>query len=132
MQEECPSITDDDLQRLSSILANLENTESKYGLIHQLAESNSGKIDDLNSISKNGTLIWLKSSLDELEGRLKLLEQLKLKVKSVDTEEVKELQPLFHRGLWSLVLKYETIEYTSNEGMTTVIQKILAKKTKAH
>jgi hypothetical protein len=53
-----------------------------------------------------------------------------LKVKSTDTEEVQELQPLFHRGLWIFGPEYETIEYTSNEGMTTVIQKIFGENSK--
>ena len=59
-----------------------------------------------------------------MEGRLKLLEQLRIKVKSKETNEVQELQPLFHRGLWIFGPEYETIEYTSNEGMTKVIQQI--------
>ena len=124
VQEECPSITDADLQRLSLILANLETTESKYGLIQQLAELNPDNLEDLNLILEKWNIDLAKIVLDELEGRLKLLEQLRLKVKSSDTNEVQELQPLFHRGLWIFGPEYETIEYTSNEGMTAVIQKI--------
>jgi Histidine kinase-, DNA gyrase B-, and HSP90-like ATPase len=74
VQEECPSITDVDLQRLSLILANLETTESKYGLIQQLAELTSENLDDLNSILEKWNVDFAKIVLDELEGRLKLLE----------------------------------------------------------
>jgi hypothetical protein len=34
------------------------------------------------------------------------------------------LQPLFHQGLWIFGPEYETIEFTSNEGMTKVIQNL--------
>lgn len=124
VQEECPSITDDDLQKLSSVLATLENSESKYSLIQQLSEFNSQNIDDLNSILNKWNIDLAKIVLDELEYRLKLLEQLRIKVKNDSTDEVQELQPLFHRGLWIFGPEYETIDYTSNEGMTTVIQKL--------
>lgn len=43
------------------------------------------------------------------------------------TDEVHELQPLFHRGLWIFGPEYETIEYTSNVGMTKVIQDLFGK-----
>lgn len=124
VQEECPSITDDDLQKLSTVLANLENSESKFSLIQQLSEFDSKNLDDLNSILDTWNIDLAKLVLDELEYRLKLLEQLRIKVKNETTDEVQELQPLFHRGLWIFGPEYETIDYTSNEGMTSVIQKI--------
>ncbi|RYZ22892.1 MAG: ATP-binding protein [Chitinophagaceae bacterium] len=130
VQEECPSITDDDLQKLSSVLANLESSESKYGLVQQLSEFNPDNLDDLNAILDKWNIDLAKIVLDELEYRLRLLEQLRMKVKSDDTDEVQELQPLFHRGLWIFGPEYETIEYTSNEGMTTVIQKLFGSDLK--
>lgn len=130
VQEECPSITDDDLQKLSTVLAKLESSESKYGLVQQLSEFNTDNLDDLNAILDKWNIDLAKIVLDELEYRLRLLEQLRTKVKSDDTDEVQELQPLFHRGLWIFGPEYETIEYTSNEGMTSVIQKLFGSDLK--
>lgn len=65
-----------------------------------------------------------KVVLDEVQIRLRLLDELKRKVDDNSTDEVQELQPLFKRGLWIFGPEYETIEYTSNEGMTTIIQKL--------
>jgi hypothetical protein len=72
-----------------------------------------------------------KIVLDELQFRLKLLEELRLKIFDPNTDELHELQPLFHRGLWIFGPEYETIEYTSNEGMTTVINKLFNKDIKS-
>lgn len=124
IQEECPSITDDDLVRLSTVLANLENTESKYGLIGQLSDYSPDNLDDLNNLLEKWNIEFAKIVLDEVEYRLQLLEKLRMRVKSDVTDEVQELQPLFKRGLWIFGPEYETIEYTSNEGMTSVIQKL--------
>jgi|CXWL01.1.fsa_nt_gi hypothetical protein len=122
VQEECPSITDDDLDRLSGILASLEVADSKYGLLEQLSKLDAENLDELNNILKKWDIDFAKIVLDELEARLKLLEKLQVKLKSKQTDEVHELQPLFHRGLWIFGPEYETIEYTSNQGMTRVIQ----------
>jgi hypothetical protein len=122
VQKECQSITDDDLDRISTILAKLETSDTKYGLLYQLAQLEPENLDELNRLLEKWDLDFAKIVLDELEGRLKLLEQLQQKVKSKDTDEVLELQPLFHRGLWIFGPEYETIEFTSNQGMTTVIR----------
>jgi len=41
---------------------------------------------------------------------------------------VQDLQPLFHQGLWIFGPEYETIEFTSNRGMTEVIKKIFGRE----
>lgn len=122
VQIDCPSISPDDLSKLGALLANLELTESKYGLIHLLANSSYEELDNLTEILKKWDIDFAKIVLDEVEYRTKLLEKLQSKVLSKKTDEVQDLQPLFHRGLWIFGPEYESIEYTSNQGMTKVIQ----------
>lgn len=125
IQEECPSINETDLSKLASVLANLEKSESKFGLINQLFELNPEQLDKVNDVFLKWDIDTAKIVLDELQFRLTLLEKLKLKTDKESTDEVQELQPLFHTGLWIFGPEYETIEYTSNEGMTKVIQNLL-------
>ncbi|SEW49943.1 ATP-binding protein [Chitinophaga arvensicola] len=124
VQEECPSIGSDELEKIAALLAKLETSESKYGLIHALAAASVEDLNDLNKILEKWDIDLAKVVLDEIEWRTKLLEKLQEKVLNETTDEVQELQPLFHRGLWIFGPEYETIEYTSNKGMTQVIQKI--------
>ena len=124
VQEECPSITERDLIKLSGVLANLELSESKYKLIKQLQLLNPSQLDDLHQIIQDWSVDFAKEVLDELKVRIKLLDELKEKVFDENTDEVHELQPLFHQGLWIFGPEYETIEFTSNEGMTNVIRKL--------
>ncbi|WP_099463882.1 hypothetical protein [Parabacteroides provencensis] len=72
-----------------------------------------------------------KIVLDEVEYRMTLLEKLQQRILTEKTDEVHDLQPLFHRGLWIFGPEYETIEYTSNQGMTTVIQELFGAKSVA-
>lgn len=130
VQRDCPSISTDDLVKVGSLLANLENTESKYSLIHILANSDYDELDNLNEVLSKWDINFAKIVLDEIEYRSKLIEKLQSKVLSRKTDEVQELQPLFHRGLWIFGPEYETIEYTSNQGMTTVIQELFGEDQK--
>lgn len=123
-QQACPSLRETELVQMSKVMAKLEEADSKYGLIRQLSLLRPDQLDDLHRILASWTLDMAKIVLDELDTRLKLLDELKEKVFDEKAEEVQELQPLFQRGLWIFGPEYETIEYTSNERMTTVIQRL--------
>ena len=130
VQEDCPSISQSDLEKIASLLAKLEQTNSKYSLIGLLASATVEELDDLHNVIKKWDINFAKIVLDEVEYRMKLVEKLQHKVLKKTTDEVQELQPLFHRGLWIFGPEYETIEYTSNQGMTKVIQEIFGKNIK--
>ncbi len=123
--EDCPSIAQKDIAALAGILVKLELSESKYSLIEQLHKFSTGQLEDLDAVLKQWTFDLAKTVLDELKFRLRLLEELKNKLDRPKVYELHELQPLFHKGLWIFGPEYETIEYTSNEGMTKVIRKLL-------
>jgi hypothetical protein len=130
VQEECPSLSDEDLEKLGVLLANLEVSSSKYSLIHALSLASKDQLDDLFSIINKWDIDLAKIVLDEIEYRTTLLERLQTKVLSNKTDEVQDLQPIFHRGLWIFGPEYETIEFTSNQGMTKVIQELFKSKIK--
>ncbi len=127
VQEECPSISQIDLEKVGKLLANLEQTDSKYNLIGLLASSTPEELENLNSVLKKWNINLAKIVLDEVEYRMRLIDKLQSRVLSHLTDEVHELQPLFHRGLWIFGPEYETIEYTSNVGMTKVIQELFGR-----
>ncbi len=128
IQEECPSIGIDELEKIANLLAKLETTESKYSLIHTLSNATVEDLNNLHTLLQKWDIDLAKVVLDEIEWRSKLLDNLQTKVLNKNTDEVQELQPLFHRGLWIFGPEYETIEYTSNKGMTQVIQQLFGGK----
>jgi BMFP domain-containing protein YqiC len=131
VQRECPSITDDDLSRVSRILAKLENAESKYGLIQQLSEMDSNNLDDLNRLLQKWDVDLAKIVLDELQGRLQLIERLQQRINNKLTDELHDLQPLFQAGLWIFGPEFESIEYISNRTLTSVIQQLFGSSDSA-
>jgi hypothetical protein len=126
--EECPSLSENELKSVSGVLAKMELASSQYGLLHQLHDLDPNQIDDLHKILEEWTIDMAKVVLDEIRGRMKLIEELREKTKNDSTLEVQELQPLFRQGLWIFGPEFETIHFTSNEGMSHVIQDLFGAK----
>lgn len=125
--EECPSLTESELKSVSGVLAKMEVATSQYGLLHKLHDLSADQIDDLHQILEDWTVGMAKIVLDEIQGRMKLIQELRQKTSDDSTLEVQELQPLFRQGLWIFGPEFETIHYTSNQGMTTVIQDLFGR-----
>jgi hypothetical protein len=123
----CPSISADEVEQVAGILAKLELAESKYGLIQQLHVMKPGDIDELHGLLTNWTVRTAKIALDEVQSRLKLIEELDQKLRDETLAEVGDLQPLFERSLWVFGPEFESLEFTSNRGMSEVIRTIFGK-----
>jgi hypothetical protein len=120
----CPSISTDEVGKVAGILANLELTTSKYGLVAKLHDLPPGDLDALYQLLDDWTLRLAKDALDEVQSRLKLIEDLDQKLRDETMDEVGDLQPLFERSLWVFGPEFESLEFTSNRGMTKVIQEL--------
>lgn len=123
----CPSISADEVEQVSGILAKLELSESKYGLIQQLHVLKPGDLDELHALLTNWTVRTAKIALDEVQSRLRLIEELDQKLRDETLAEVGDLQPLFERSLWVFGPEFESLEFTSSRGMSEVIRTIFGK-----
>jgi DNA-directed RNA polymerase subunit F len=124
----CPTIPVDTVEQVASVLAKLELASSKYELIAKLHDMKPGDLDELNAILVDWTVRTAKLALDEIASRLKLIEELDEKLRDPKMDEVGDLQPLFERSLWVFGPEFESLEFTSNRGMTEVIARIFGKK----
>ncbi|MFK8401796.1 ATP-binding protein [Pseudomonas sp. BGr12] len=120
----CPSFGEQEIVQLAGILAKLEKSKSKYGLLEILHNQDPHDLDALHEVLSQWTIGMAKVVLDEIQGRLKVINELRIKIQVAGIDEVKELQPLFAKGLWMFGDKFESIHFTSNKGMTTVIREL--------
>jgi hypothetical protein len=125
----CPSLSEANLSQIAGTLARLEVSESQYSLLEQLHMLKAGELDDLNNILAMWTLKMAKIVLDTVEQRLRLIKELKRTASQKSADEVHEIMPLIANGLWMFGAEFESIEFTVNKGMTTVIRELFAKKT---
>ncbi len=122
--DRCPSLSTDQIDQVMGLLANLEMAESQYSLLDKLHTLDPSELDQWNDVLERWTISTAKAALDIIETRLKLIEEIRAKTMNPETDEVQELQPLFGQALWIFGPQYESIEFTSNRGMTTVIKKL--------
>ncbi|WP_244521457.1 ATP-binding protein [Bradyrhizobium sp. DOA9] len=120
----CPTISTEEVSQIANILANLELSTSKYGLLKKLHDLKAGDFDALYELLDRWTVRLAKDALDEIQTRLKLVQDLDEKLRDEAMDEVGDLQPLFERSLWVFGPEFESLEFTSNKGMTQVIQSI--------
>lgn len=126
--DNCPNFGEQEIVQLSSILAKLEKSKSRYGLLEILHNQDPHDLDALHEVLTQWTIGMAKIVLDEIQNRLRLISELKAKIQIAGIDEVHELQPLFEKGLWMFGAQFESIEFTSNRGMTTVIREIFGDK----
>jgi hypothetical protein len=124
----CPNFEEQEIVQLSTILAKLEKAKSRFGLLEILHNQDPNDLDALHEILTKWTIGMAKIVLDEIQNRLQLINELKAKIEVPGIDEVHELQPLFEKGLWMFGPQFESIEFTSNKGMTNVIRELFGDK----
>lgn len=120
--QDCPSLNENTLYHLATILINLEKSTNKFNLLQKLSTYQENDLDNLYSILEDWGIDMAKVILDEIQGRLKTIAEFKLKMDINEIDEVHELQVLFNNSLWMFGPQFESIEYTSNKGITHALK----------
>lgn len=128
VQERCPNLTPAELSRTVEIWGKLEQSRSGYDLLKQLASCSTEDLDTWNRLMQRWTASSAEIVLNELDRRLTVINDLQRLVRDRNSDEVHDLQPLFERGLWIFGPEYESVEFTSNRGMTHVVQEFFGKR----
>jgi hypothetical protein len=126
--ERCPTITTRDLSRTVEILGKLEQSRNGYDLLKQLAMCSPEDLDTWDNLMQKWTASNAEIVLSELERRLAVIRQMQELIRDRNSDEVHDLQPVFERGLWIFGPEYESVEFTSNRGMTHVVQEFFGRK----
>jgi hypothetical protein len=129
--EQCPGLGEKQISQLMGILASLEISESQYSLLDKLHMLKPSEFDQWNAVLETWTVQSAKIALDVIRDRLRLIEEIRARAADPNSDEVQQLQPLFKNGLWVFGPQFEAIEFTSNQGMTTVVRKLFSGKVKA-
>lgn len=124
LQLEVPSLTFANLETISGILAKLEASNSKFSLLEKLHSCSISDLDNLDKILTDWSVTTAKEVLDELRWRLRVIDDLEVKTADKSTDELHDLQPLFERGLWIFGPEFESLSFTSNRRMSTVLTEI--------
>jgi hypothetical protein len=128
VQLSCPSIMIKDLENMVRVLSNLEKAKTGYSLIEKISRLDISDIDSLNSILDEWSVNDAQKVLYEIEWRIKLVIQMESLIHLKTTDELHQLQPLFDRGLWILGHEYDSIDFSSNRELSTVLRNLFNQK----
>jgi hypothetical protein len=122
VQLTCPTISMRDLSNVVSTLTKLESARTGYLLMDKLARLDYQDLDGLYSLLEEWSVRDAQKVLGELQFRLKLIDRLEKLVDAKTTDELHELQPLFERGLWMFGPRFESIDFSSNRTLATIVK----------
>ena len=125
VQRAIPTIGQDTLNDATAVLCTLEEARSGRQLLQLLASLAPDEMDNLYDLLSQWSIWEAKLVLDELKKRLDIISELERLVENPSADELHQLQPLFEQGLWIFGPEYESVAYTSNKSLTTVIRKFL-------
>jgi len=121
-QKDCPTFGVNELESTVKVLANMEKARSGYSLLEKLSSLKPNDIDSLNSILDEWSVSDVRKIMNELKWRLELISKLEPLVDNANADELHDLQPLFERGLWIFGPEFESISFTSNRTLATVVK----------
>lgn len=125
LQLRSPTISARDLENAVRLMAQLEASRTGYALLAKLAALRPGELDRLDDILEEWSVEDIKEILTELRYRLRLIRELENLVERRTTDELHDLQPLFEHGLWIFGPAFESIAFTSNRTLATVVRTFL-------
>jgi hypothetical protein len=128
LHKRCPTLNQQNLEDVINVFVKMEASKSGYKLLTQLASLSPDDIDACSNVLDEWDIMDAKTVLDLLGDRLQLIEKLEELVEDDKTDELKDLQPLFDHGLWMFGHEFESVEFTSNKALSTVIRNYFDKK----
>lgn len=126
--KKCPHIKDKDFENILEIMINLENSNSKFKLLGNLAKLETAELEDLNEIIEKWSIKDSKIILKEINDRLVLIDILE-ELSQKQSDELHKLQPVIERCLWIFGPEYDSLQYTSNNTLTNVLRKLFKIKS---
>lgn len=132
IQVKNPTISSKDLANAAQVLAALEQSRSGYRLLERLAQLSPDALDGLNEILAEWSVADVKAVLGELRYRLRLINQLEALVENHASNELHDLQPVFEHGLWIFGPEFESISFTSNRTLATVVSAFFGSSALKH
>lgn len=122
-----PTISPEFLSTAVNAVINLEKSKSGAALLQKLS---SMPVDDLEGLDKLLAEWTVKDALrvlDEIDGRLSVIETIRRIAGDPATDELHTLHPLILRSRWLFGPEFESEEYCSNVSLQTVARELFKK-----
>ena len=128
--ESRPEVDLDELNLIVQALVNVLKARNGISLLSKLAVLQSSQINALDSILSQWSIFDIKTVLDEIDGRLKIISAIEQLCGDKSVDELHTLHPLVTQAKWLFGVEYDTPSYISNRTLSTVIKDFFENKKK--
>ena len=125
-----PTISPDFLATAVKAVIHLEKTKSGAALLQKLSSLPPDDITGLDRLLTEWTVKDALRVLDEIDGRISVIETIRRLASDPNTDELHTLHPLILRSRWLFGPEFESQEYCSNVTLQTVARELF-KSTEA-
>ncbi|MNN03838.1 hypothetical protein D3C81_1165460 [compost metagenome] len=119
-----PMVSPEFLATAVKAVINLEKSKSGASLLHKLANLPATDIEGLDSLLADWSVKDALRVLDEIDGRLSVIEAITRLAEDPETDELHTLHPLILRSRWLFGPEFESVEYCSNMTLKSVAKQL--------
>lgn len=119
-----PMVSPEFLATAVKAVINLEKSKSGASLLQKLADLPATDIEGLDSLLADWSVKDALRVLDEIDGRLCVIEAISRLADDPDTDELHTLHPLILRSRWLFGPEFESMEYCSNMTLKSVAKQL--------
>lgn len=123
--EQKPDIEADDLNIIVSSLVNVLSNENGLSFLAKLSVMSNDSITNLDRILDEWSVADIKSVLDEINCRIKVIDAIQKLCSDPNTDELHVLHPLVSQAKWLFGIEYDNLNYTYNRRLSTVMKDLL-------
>ena len=128
--EQRPEVDSEELNIIICALVSVLQSRNGMSLLEKLSAMDIEDVDTLNDILDEWSVTDIRTVLDEIDKRLKVITAIEQLCNDPTTDELHVLHPLVSQAKWLFGIEFDTPNYTFNRTLTTVLKTLLQSQRK--
>ena len=128
--EQRPEIDIEELNIIINALVSVLQSRNGMSLLEKLSAMDIEDIDTLNEVLDEWSISDIRTVLDEIDQRLKVISAIEQLCNDRTTDELHVLHPLVSQARWLFGIEFDNPNYTFNRALSTVLKTLLQSQRK--
>ena len=128
--EQRPEVDAEELNIIVNALISVLQSRNGMSILEKLSKMDIEDMDSLNDILDQWSISDIRTVLDEIDQRLKVINAIEKLSSDPTTDELHVLHPLISQAKWLFGVEFDNPNYTFNRTLTTVLKDLLKSQRK--